>query len=102
MHFSGRYTDVKKIIQTALSKINIGKEGLNSFYNNGVANEYGECYIPATPAYLGLDSCYKPQIIVFEENANKPKVLLCHDGSYQMLFNDYRDEALLEIETAIC
>lgn len=94
-------TDVKKIIQTALSKINIGKEGLNSFYNNGVANEYGECYIPATPAYLGLDSCYKPQIIVFEENANKPKVLLCHDGSYQMLFNDYRDEALLGIETAI-
>lgn len=94
-------TDVKKIVQQALSKINIGKQGLDSFYNNGVAAEYGECYIPATPAYLGLDCYYKPEIVVFEENVNKPNVLLCHDGSYQMLFGDYRDEALLEIETAI-
>lgn len=101
IHTYTQETDTKKIVQKALEKINIGNEGLTSFYNNGVASEYGECYIPATPAYLGLDVCYKPQIVILEENINKPKVLLCHDGSYQMLFGDYRDNALLEIENAI-
>lgn len=104
MSNNGEYTensDVTKIVMEALSRINIGKEGLNPFYNNGVASEFGECYIPATPAYLGIDNCYKPAIITLEDNPLKPNVLLCHDGSYTVLFNDYRDSALLRMEQAI-
>ena len=96
-----RETDTNEIVKKALAKINIGKEGLNPFYNNGMAIQLGECYIPATPAYLGLDKCYEPKIIVMEENPSRPNVLLCHDGSYTRLFNDYRDNALLVMERAI-
>lgn len=89
------------IVQQALSKMNVGKEGLNSFYNNGVGSNLGNAYIPATPAYLGIDNCYKPRITTVEDEVNGNTVLLCHDGSYQMLFGDYRDNALLEIENQI-
>ena len=92
-------SDINTVVETALSKINIGKEGLQPFYNNGVANVYGNCYIPATPAYLGLDNCYKPEFVIMNEN--NAKVLLCHDGSYESLFNDYRDAALLYMEQEI-
>lgn len=97
-------TNVGKIIKKALDKINLGKDGLQSFYNNGVADvmidniDLGKCYIPATPAYLGLDLCYKPSIVTLE---NDQTALLCHDGSYMVLFHDYRDNALLAMETAI-
>ena len=103
MSNNGEYTeesDVVKIVMEALNRINLGKEGLNAFYNNGVASEFGETYIPATPAYLGIDNCYKPEIITLD-NQNKSTVLLCHDGSYTQLFNDYRDNALLRMEQAI-
>lgn len=93
-------SDIDTIVKEALSRINIGKEGLSSFYNNGVASEFGETYIPSTPAYLGIDNIYKPMIIQLEEG-NKPFVLLNHDGSYTKLFNDFRDSALLRIEEAI-
>lgn len=96
-----RETDATDIIKKALAKINIGKEGLNPFYNNGMASQLGECYIPSTPAYLGLDICYEPKIIVMDNNPSKPSVLLCHDGSYTRLFNDYRDNALIAMERAI-
>lgn len=92
------------IVKTALDKINIGKEGLQPFYNNGVANYFGNVYIPATPAYLGLDKSYKPKIISLDNitiNGSSPMFLLCHDGSYEDLYNDYRDNALIELETKI-
>lgn len=94
-------SDIYDVISKALSKINVSKVGLYPFYNNGVAYQLGECYIPATPAYLRLDNCYKPRITTVEGKEDGNLVLLCHDGSYQMLFNDYRDEALLELENQI-
>ena len=96
-----RETDVEEMVQKILAKVNIGKEGLKPFYNNGVANYYGECYIPATPAYLGLDKCYKPEIVEVNENFKTQEMLLCHDGSYTSLFGDYRDKALLFLEEMI-
>ena len=97
----------------ALNIINIGKDGLQPFYNNGVAeqlinlNEDDEeylkyPYIPATPAYLGLDNCYKPQFLPKDEEHGLTKdVLLCHDGSYSMISDNYSDKALLELEEQI-
>ena len=105
-------TNPLDIIAKALNKINIGKEGLQPFYNNGVAEQLinlndedeaylKETYIPSTPAYLGLDNCYIPEIIYPNSNDLRRKVLLCHDGSYQALDNDYRDETKLELEKQI-
>lgn len=94
-------SDIYDVISMALSKLNVSKVGLNPFYNNGVCDRLGDCYIPSTPAYLRLDNCYKPRITTVEENKDGNSVLLCHDGSYQVLFNDYRDEALLEMENQI-
>lgn len=96
----------------ALNKINIGKDGLQPFYNNGVAeqlinlNEDDEDYlkypyIPATPAYLGLDNCYKPEFISKDNLGLSQDVLLCHDGSYSMISGNYSDKALLELEEQI-
>ena len=104
MSNNGEYTEeseLSNVIITALERINIGKEGINAFYNNGVATEFGNCYIPATPAYLGLDNCYVPEIVEVTENNKTMRMLLCHDGSYNQLFNDYRDSALLRLEQSI-
>lgn len=94
-------TQPYNIVLKAFEKINIGKEGFGTFYNNGVCEQMGNCYIPSTPAFLGLDNCYEPRITTVEESDNDNMVLLCHDGSYQVLFNDYRDNALLEFEKQI-
>ena len=57
-------------------------------------------YIPSTPAYLGLDNCYKPEILEPDMDLSK-RTLLCHDGSYESLMGDYRDNARLELEKQI-
>ncbi len=109
MSLSGEFSEqyeydeyyIHNIVQSALDKINLGKEGLQPFYNNGVASLFENAYIPATPAYLGLDLCYQPQIQVLEESLDKPNVLLNHDGSYTKLFNDYRDYALIYLEEMV-
>lgn len=84
-----------------ISKINIGKEGLQPFFNNAVMSDSVEYYIPATPAYLGLDKVYVPEIVTLESNPNKPQVLICHDGSYEEVYGDFRDEILLTLELEI-
>ena len=104
-------SDPKKYMIKALNLLNVGKNGLHPFYNNGVAEQLinkdeddvyylPELYIPSTPAYLGLDNCYKPRFLE-KTSELKDSVLLCHDGSYAKIYHDYRDEALLEIEEEI-
>lgn len=101
----------KDIAIKILNRINIGKEGLHPFYNNGVAeqlinldeddqNYLKSPYIPATPAYLGLDNVYKPEVLEPNMDLTK-KALLCHDGSYEFLSDDYSDDARIFIEEQI-
>ena len=100
--------DTIDIIKTILYKMNIGKEGLLPFYNNGVAedlidlsseNILEQLYIPTTPAYLGIDNCYKPEVIKIENSTKN--YLLCHDGSLEQLNDDYSDKALIDFENEI-
>ena len=104
-------TNPLSIVVKIINKLNIGKEGLAPFYNNGVAEQLinldetsdyylQQPYIPSTPAYLGLDNCYKPRIIEKDDTLTN-NVLLCHDGSYESASNDYRDKARLELEMQI-
>ena len=94
-------TNPSTAVRNILSRINIGKEGLKPFYNNGVMYDGIEYYIPSTPAYLGIDKSYKPEISVLESSPNKPYVLICHDGSYEETYGDFRDSILLRIEEEI-
>lgn len=97
----------KKILVDIISKINVGKIGLEPYYNNGVALDLGEnLYIPSTPAYLGLSQAYKP---FYKKMENGKYALIGHDGSYislnQELFNgkpvDIRDYIYYLLETSI-
>ena len=104
-------TNPYDIVVKILNKLNVGKDGLAPFYNNGVAEQMinldensetylPQPYIPSTPAYLGLDNCYKPEILEPDMDLSK-RTLLCHDGSYESLMGDYRDNARLELEKQI-
>lgn len=96
---NGSITDqsnVNEACQLILDAVNLGKEGLFPFYNNGVST-FTNAYIPATPAFLGLDKNFKPSIITI----NGSKVLECHDGAVDVIYNDFRDNILLNLETNI-
>lgn len=58
-------------------------------------------YIPSTPTKLGLYSAYVPRIEIDYSYVNPAEVLIGHDGSKTILYGDYRDALLLELETRI-
>ena len=57
--------------------------------------------IPPTPTKLGLYPKYKPEIIVDNTYLEEQEVIVGHDGSYTPTYGDYRDDAILELETRI-
>ena len=58
-------------------------------------------YIPATPTKLGLYPKYIPQIYVDDTYREPTKVIVGHDGSKIVAFDDYRDNLILELEKRI-
>jgi hypothetical protein len=58
-------------------------------------------YVPETPTKLGLYPKFKPQIFEDTSYQNPVRVIQGHDGSLTPVFNDFRDQMLLEIETRI-
>lgn len=95
--------EMDEIIISIINAINVGKEGLMPFYNNGVTHLIENAYIPATPAYLGIANCYEPRIRVYEEyvGKDKPKVIVGHDGSLIKAYDNVKDLFVLRLETLI-
>ncbi len=58
-------------------------------------------YIPSTPTKLGMYPTYIPGIEIDYSYAIPTSVLIGHDGSKTILFGDYRDTLLLELERRI-
>ena len=64
-------------------------------------------FVPPTPAKLGLAPAYEPTLSLDntyqadDSTTNGVKVLLGHDGSKMIAFNDFRDEIMLEFEKRI-
>ena len=58
-------------------------------------------YIPETPTKLGLYPKYVPQIIKDDTYRTTINVIVGHDGSKTPVFDDYRDDFLLELEKRI-
>jgi len=58
-------------------------------------------YVPETPTKLGLYPKFVPEIFTDNTYRNPVQVIQGHDGSLTPVFNDLRDNYLLELETRI-
>ena len=58
-------------------------------------------YVPNTPSKMGLYPAWRPAIIPVKTSSGEQLVILGHDGSQTPIFDDIRDEVLLEFETRI-
>jgi len=59
------------------------------------------CYVPATPAKLGLGPLFVPEIYLDDTYRTPTRVIQGHDGSIITSYNDYRDQLILELELRI-
>jgi len=67
-------------------------------------NEYNTTYgsfLPNTPTKLGLYPSWKPALITQVTSNGTAQFILGHDGSTTPVFDDIRDDVLLEFETRI-
>ena len=101
--YEADHASMDEEIVSIIKKINIGKEGLMPFYNNGVMQLLENAYIPATPAYLGAANCYEPRIEIWEDYTldDKPYVIIGHDGSLTKYNNTVNDLFLLRLEELV-
>lgn len=58
-------------------------------------------YIPSTPAKLGTAGTFLPRIELDTSYAIPTTVIIGHDGSKTIAYDDYRDQLLLELEKRI-
>ena len=58
-------------------------------------------FVPNTPTKLGCYPSWRPGIITVATSSGTQQVIQGHDGSETPLFNDIRDDVLLEFETRI-
>jgi hypothetical protein len=58
-------------------------------------------YVPNTPSKMGLYPAWRPAIVPVKTSTGDQLVILGHDGSQTPIFNDIRDEVLMEFETRI-
>lgn len=85
-------------ISKIFKQINLGKNDQSPFYNNGVAVLLGELYIPATPAFLGLQKPVKPALI---SDIEGKEWVVCHDGAMVRANHSVADLIRLELENII-
>jgi hypothetical protein len=67
-----------------------------AFYKNPVP-----AYIPSTPTKVGAYNVFIPRIELDTSYATPVNVIIGHDGSKTIAYNDYRDQLLLELEKRI-
>ena len=63
-------------------------------------NTIGSC-VPPTPVKLGMLKKHKPEIVTDNTYRTSKRVLIGHDGSITPVFDDFRDDILLELEKRI-
>ena len=59
------------------------------------------CYIPQTPSKLGLYPKYTPELIVDNSYLTAQNIIIGHDGTKTVAYDDYRDNLILELEKRI-
>ena len=58
-------------------------------------------FVPNTPTKMGLYPAYQPRIFVDTTYSQATPVIVGHDGSITVAFDDIRDQVLLDFETRI-
>jgi hypothetical protein len=58
-------------------------------------------FVPNTPTKMGLYPAYQPRIFVDTTYSQPTPVIVGHDGSITVAFDDIRDQVLLDFETRI-
>jgi hypothetical protein len=61
---------------------------------------YGS-FVPNTPTKMGLYPSFYPSITTIDTTSGASRVIIGHDGSQTPVFDDIRDQVLLEFETRI-
>lgn len=74
----------------------VGKTIYAAFYKNPLP-----AYIPSTPTKVGAYGAYIPRIELDTSYTVPTNVIIGHDGSKTIVYNDYRDQLLLELEKRI-
>jgi len=60
------------------------------------------CYCPQTPSKLGLYPAFRPRKYFDDSYIDRPRnVIIGHDGSKMIAYNDYRDDIIIELEKRI-
>jgi hypothetical protein len=86
---------------------NFGFVQINLELNEGDVIEIKEytstssCFIPPTPTKLGLYKKWVPRKFLDDTYVEPVEVIQGHDGSITLSYEDYRDDALLELEKRI-
>lgn len=81
---------------TILTPLAVGDKITIDEYNNTAGS-----FVPNTPSKMGLYPKYVPEIYYDTTYVNPTFVILGHDGSKTVAFDDYRTEVLLEFEKRI-
>lgn len=85
-------------IKNIFKQINLGKNENSPFYNNGVAIQLGNLYIPATPAFLGIQKPVRPKLTT-DNKGNE--IIICHDGAIIEASHSVVDLIRYELELCI-
>lgn len=89
-------TSTNLAIDVQLAPAFVGKTLTFYLYQNPLPT-----YIPSTPSKLGTYSTFLPRIELDATYVVPTNVIIGHDGSKTIAFNDYRDALLLELERRI-
>jgi len=89
-------TSTNLAIDVTLSSAYIGKTLTFYLYQNPLPT-----YIPSTPSKLGTYPSFLPRIELDATYVVPTNVIIGHDGSKTIAYNDYRDSLLLELERRI-
>ena len=58
-------------------------------------------FVPPTPTKIGIYPSYVPSLQVDNTYSSNTNIIIGHDGSKSVAYNDYRDDLLLELEKRI-
>lgn len=92
------------VFNTATSTITI-KDHVQLAYTQRISivdyTDTSGCYVPETPTKLGMWPKYVPMRYLDDTYRSPTEVIQGHDGSITPVFDDYRDDLLLELELRI-
>lgn len=86
-----------------INSLKIGKTSSFPYFASRMAstNNIIETYIPETPSFLGICPLTIPSIIIDDTKSKPIKMIVGHDSSKTLCYNDYRDNVLLRFEERI-